>query len=624
MTRTEKLETHSPLLQHLDADSITDKLSVREAFHGGLDASELHRYGLSKEQVIDFSSNILPQGPSPKVQFAVHNCDLAAYPDRHCSRLRNAIAAHVDIEADRILVGNGSSELIHLLARTLINPGENVLVIGPTFSEYERASRLAAANLINWRASDVDSFAVDREGIARKLRANSFQVVWLCNPNNPTGQIVEREVILEWIRGNRDTAFVVDESYIEFSSQHEKLSLCTFDEPNLIVLRSMTKSFGMAGVRLGYAVLSESNHRLLCSQRVPWSVGSIAQAAGIAALQDYDYYHRAIAKTIAEKNSLISQLASLGLRSVASQTNYFLLPLPDAHRVRSLLLTKGLVVRDCESFGLPNYVRIAALEADHNRRLVQAFAKIFGKDDPRSKGDVSVSDLTKHLVSASQRHETPPIESVPKTYWDESFRERLDQLFRLRRDVRQFKTDAIPTDSLRRWINAACLAPSVGLSEPWKFVSVNSPARREKVAHEFETQNQIAAGVYDEAMSMHYRQLKLAGLKEAPEHLAVFVDPDPLQGHGLGRQTMPESVVYSVVAAIQNFWLAARSEGVGVGWVSILRPEALNELLEVPPEWRLIAYLCIGYPIETHSDRPELETLGWEQRGNLEQQWHQR
>ncbi|XZE34764.1 5,6-dimethylbenzimidazole synthase [Pirellulaceae bacterium SH501] len=624
MTRAEKQESDSPLTQHLYDDLYVDNRSVGEAFHGGVDASELHRYGLSLEQVIDFSSNILPQGPSPKVQFATRNCNLAAYPDRYSTQLRNVIAANLGIQAVRVLVGNGSSELIHLVARTLIHPGENVLVVGPTFSEYERVSHLAAANLICWRACEVDGFAVDHVQIAEQLRKNNFQVVWLCNPNNPTGQIVEREAILQWIRDNRSTVFVVDESYIEFSSQSEKLSLCAFDEPNLIVLRSMTKSFGMAGVRLGYAVLSESNCRLLCRHRVPWSVGSIAQAAGVAALQDHAYYQRAISDTIAEKNKLVSQLATIGLESVESQTNYFLLPFTDAHRVRSLLLTKGFVVRDCTSFGLPNYIRIAALEAHHNRRLVRAFATILGKDELKDGEEGPISLRTRPLDSSQPCRELPTIDDLPGTYWDESFREKLDLLFRLRRDVRQFKTDTIPADSIRRWIDAACLAPSVGLSQPWRFVSVNSPLRREKVAREFESQNRLAAELYDEEMLIQYRQLKLAGLKEAPEHLAVFVEPNPLQGHGLGRQTMPESVVYSVVAAIQNFWLAARSEGVGVGWVSILRPEALNELLDVPSEWRLIAYLCIGYPIETHADRPELESLGWEERSNLEQQWHQR
>jgi 5,6-dimethylbenzimidazole synthase len=107
--------------------------------------------------------------------------------------------------------------------------------------------------------------------------------------------------------------------------------------------------------------------------------------------------------------------------------------------------------------------------------------------------------------------------------------------------------------------------------------------------------------------------LKLAGLKEAPIHMAVFVDSDPSQGRGLGRQTMPESLEYSVVAAIQNFWLAARSEGIGVGWVSILRPDQVADVLSCDPSWRLVAYLCVGYPVEDHVE-PELQRLGWEQR----------
>jgi histidinol-phosphate aminotransferase/5,6-dimethylbenzimidazole synthase len=620
MTMTKNLHSNPSQQQQqtLRVDSV-DSRSIAEAYHGGINAHELERHGLSLGQAVDFSSNILPHGPSPKVKDAVGRCELAAYPDRDCDELRSAIAGRLGIGAARILVGNGSSELIHLVARALIVPKENVLIIGPTFSEYERASQLASAQVIHYRSNESDQFAVDHQQITEQLLINRVQLVWLCNPNNPTGQIVEREIVLDWIRANPKTVFVVDESYIEFSSQAERLSLCQLDEPNLIVLRSMTKSFGMAGLRLGYAVLSQSHHRLLCSQRVPWSVSSIAQAAGVAALQDTEYYQRAIDETLATKTQLIADLASIGLEPVASFTNYFLVEFKEAQRVRELLLNEGLIVRDCTSFGLPNYLRIAALDTHNNRRLVQSIARILGRTD--FDQDERVFEQNRPLDHSDT---TQPTDGSQDTKWNDEFREQLDQLFRLRRDVRRFKTDQLPPGALERWISAACLAPSVGLSQPWKFVSVKDESRRAKVVHEFETQNVLAAEVYREAMSSSYRKLKLAGLKEAPEHLAVYVDPDPAQGHGLGRQTMPESVAYSVVAAIQNLWLAARSEGVGVGWVSILRPEALTEILDVPSQWRLIAYLCIGYPQETNTDTPELESLGWESRSELEQQWHQR
>ena len=208
--------------------------------------------------------------------------------------------------------------------------------------------------------------------------------------------------------------------------------------------------------------------------------------------------------------------------------------------------------------------------------------------------------------------------------WDLIFRDQLRQLFQLRRDVRRFRTDQLDAHTMRGLLESACMAPSVGLSQPWRYVSVTSPACRAAVIAEFEAENELAALKYDDATQAKYRLLKLSGLHEAPEHLAVFIQNDPAAGRGLGRATMPESVAYSVVAAIQNLWLAARAEGIGVGWVSILRSEAISRILNVSQEWQLVAYLCLGYPLDEHADTPELEMLGWESRSGLAECWLQR
>jgi 5,6-dimethylbenzimidazole synthase len=214
--------------------------------------------------------------------------------------------------------------------------------------------------------------------------------------------------------------------------------------------------------------------------------------------------------------------------------------------------------------------------------------------------------------------------TVPDCNWDDAFRGQLRELFQLRRDVRRFRSDPLGATAMRRLLESACMAPSVGLSQPWRFVSVTSPKCRAEVVAEFEAENELAAARFDAATHAEYRMLKLAGLREAPEQLAVFIQNDPPTGRGLGRATMPESVAYSVVAAIQNLWLAARADGIGVGWVSILRPEAVAAILNVSNEWQLIAYLCIGYPMDDHCDRPELERLGWENRSSLDENWIER
>lgn len=195
--------------------------------------------------------------------------------------------------------------------------------------------------------------------------------------------------------------------------------------------------------------------------------------------------------------------------------------------------------------------------------------------------------------------------------FDAAFAHRLDLLLAWRRDVRRFRRDPIDETVLRACLAAAHRAPSVGNSRPWRFVRVSDPGRRDAVAASFADCNALAAAGYEGERAARYRSLKLAGLQEAPVHLAVFCDRGTGTGLGLGRATMPETLDYSVVGAVQCLWLAARARGIGLGWVSILDPCKVTEILAVPPAWRLVAYLCLGLPQEEHPD-PELERHGWQ------------
>lgn len=197
--------------------------------------------------------------------------------------------------------------------------------------------------------------------------------------------------------------------------------------------------------------------------------------------------------------------------------------------------------------------------------------------------------------------------------FDSAFQARLRDLLVWRRDVRAFRTKPLPAGTLERLVDVATLAPSVGLSQPWRFVAVDDPARRAAIRTCFETCNAEALRQQDPERAPSYARLKLAGLDDAPCHLAVFADRDTVQGHRLGRLTMPETIDYSAVMAVHTLWLAARAEGIGVGWVSILDPDQIAGILGVPDAWRFIGYFCIGYPLE-ESDTPALERLEWERR----------
>jgi 5,6-dimethylbenzimidazole synthase len=197
--------------------------------------------------------------------------------------------------------------------------------------------------------------------------------------------------------------------------------------------------------------------------------------------------------------------------------------------------------------------------------------------------------------------------------FDPAFRARLRELLIWRRDVRRFRRDPLPNGTLESLIELACLAPSVGLSQPWRFVIVEDAATRAAIRQNFATCNAQALAAQSGNRAGLYAQLKLAGLDEAPCHLAVFADRATTQGHGLGRHTMPEMIDYSAVTAVHTIWLAARAQGIGMGWVSILDATAVAALLDVPADWKFIGYFCLGYP-QADDTIPELEQSGWERR----------
>lgn len=193
------------------------------------------------------------------------------------------------------------------------------------------------------------------------------------------------------------------------------------------------------------------------------------------------------------------------------------------------------------------------------------------------------------------------------------FQDDLRDLMRWRRDVRRFRADPVDEALLAEALSAFCLAPSVGLSEPWRLVRVDGASARAAVLANFEAANADALMGYSGDKAARYAGLKLSGMREAPVQLAVFSDEETDKGAGLGRATMPEMLRYSVVSALMLFWLAARARGLGVGWVSILDPDRLARDLDAPAGWRLVAYLCVGWP-EDDAETPELERLGWEDR----------
>ncbi len=342
--------------------------------HGAFDYDELERLGLNPDDVLDFSVNSNPFGPSPTVRQALATIPLDRYPDRECLALRRALSQHWNVPVEQIIVGNGSAELLWLTALAYLQPGDRALVIGPTFGEYERAAALMGAHIVRWNARRETGFAVEPQDVARQLSESRPRVAFCCNPNNPTGAATPLEVIAAWAGDNTGTLFVVDEAYLAFApglpSAVEVVRGRSVD--NILVMRSMTKDYALAGLRLGYAIGPVPIISTLAKVRPAWNVNALAQAAGLAALADQSHLRQTLAALHEAKTELIAGLERLGRRAFPSAVHFFLLEVGNGAAFRRSLLRHGLQVRDCASFGLPAYVRIATRRPAENARLLQA------------------------------------------------------------------------------------------------------------------------------------------------------------------------------------------------------------------------------------------------------------
>jgi L-threonine-O-3-phosphate decarboxylase len=349
-------------------------LDVPLAVHGAPDYAELRRLGLRPAELLDFSSNINAYGPSPKVREAVARTPLDRYPDPEALDLRAALAEHLGVSPQCILPGNGTTELIWLASLAFLRPLDRVLVLGPTFGEYARMAALRGARLKIHLAREKDCFARSSAEINDLLDSWQPRLVFVCNPNNPTGAALESHVVEKWLYSHPHTLFIVDESYRAFAAGLG--SVIDTRQDNVLVLRSMTKDYALAGLRLGYAVGAEELIAALIHVRPPWSVNAPAQAAGIAALDDREHLARTLEWLTAAKKELTAALAARGMIVLPSVAPFFLVRVGDGAGVRCALLRQGILVRDCASFGLPEHIRICTRRPEENARLVAALPEV--------------------------------------------------------------------------------------------------------------------------------------------------------------------------------------------------------------------------------------------------------
>jgi len=346
-----------------------------ECHHGGRVREAADCFG---SEPLDFSANINPLGSPPLKDVISGEMEkLGQYPDNRYTEFREAAAAFVGVDVCNIVPGNGSSEIIRLFAETALEEGDLAIIPFPTFGEYENQSRLFGAaihrtNLVTDGQVEIDNSVL--------LDAKAF---FLCNPNNPTGSLLPKSKIIDLAKRceHSETFFLVDEAFIELSDPEQSVVCLAPEMEYLVVMRSLTKSFGVPGLRLGFGVSNNLLTEVMNRARLPWSISSIASAAGVELFKHTDHLEKARVLIRTELAWLMGQLESLGLRPMESMVNFILVDVKpsglSSGELARRMMAEGILIRDCQSFGLDaGYIRVAVRNRDENERLVAALQRV--------------------------------------------------------------------------------------------------------------------------------------------------------------------------------------------------------------------------------------------------------
>ncbi len=358
--------------------------------HGGNIHAASRKTGIAEKRILDFSASINPLGMPEAARLAMTRqiSLLGHYPEPFAEGLSDQLGRMLGLSSHSIICGNGSTELIYLIPRVL--KPKQVLITAPTFSEYEKACRVSSvARVIHYELDknnnfdiDTDDFIAHMKGLSGSTSPNARQngkLAFLCNPNNPTGRIVRQDAVLRIAKAAKKLKchLVVDEAFIDFCPG-ESVAPEVAGNPYLMVLRSLTKFYALAGLRLGYGIFPQAVVDRFREQKEPWTVNRLATAAGSASIQDRAYQKRTLKILHEEKLFMAEEFTKQGIRYLPTSANYYLMQIKNAQRVISVLREKGILVRDCSNFsGLDKtYIRVAVRSRRENSRLIREVARL--------------------------------------------------------------------------------------------------------------------------------------------------------------------------------------------------------------------------------------------------------
>jgi histidinol-phosphate aminotransferase len=355
-------------------------LSYLKPYSAGKPISEIQaEYGISA--AIKLASNENPLGPSPKAIEAIKKVlqDVHRYPDNKVRKLRSRLASVLQVKSEQIVVGNGSDEIMSLIGQAFLLPGEEVIIPSPAFSIYEKVAVMGQANLVKVPLKDL---SIDLEAVKKHVSKNT-KLIFLTNPHNPTGSFFEAYSLEKLLKNvPKSTLVILDEAYIDFVSPQRRFESLNYLEGffNLIILRTFSKSYGLAGLRVGYGIMNIELANILESVRYPFNINSLAQVAAIKALDDKAFLE-ATRKLVWEGREFLTKaLTELGVRVYSSEANFLLIYVGNqAKKIYEGLLKKGIIVRPLVNYSLPEYLRVSMGKPEDNQTFIEVFKEIWQK-----------------------------------------------------------------------------------------------------------------------------------------------------------------------------------------------------------------------------------------------------
>jgi|TARA_B100000315_G_scaffold259303_1_gene314828 histidinol-phosphate aminotransferase len=335
------------------------------------------RYGLDLKKIIKLGSNENSLGPSPKAIDEIKKSSniVHLYPNENAFELRRNIAENLDLKLENIILGNGSDEIIELIIKAFLNKGEEAIIPSPTFSLYASLVKLHSGKVIEIPLTK--EFGYNTEKVLKKINQRT-KMIFLCSPNNPTGGCVALKNVLKLLE--QKVLVILDEAYIEYANQSNVNLINEYE--NLIVLRTFSKAFGLAGLRVGYGVANKKTIKYLVKVKPPFNVNILAQKGAIGALKDSDHLKKTIRSVHDGRDFLTKELRKIrGLKVYPSHANFLLINVKGTNMASSdiaeNLLKRGIIIRDCNSFGLGDeYLRISVGKAEENHSLIKTLKKV--------------------------------------------------------------------------------------------------------------------------------------------------------------------------------------------------------------------------------------------------------